>query len=127
VTVKYVVGGRNKQVLPQWKCHWCNIQFDNMGSVIFFECSVATLLYVTVTVPNSSITNGGYKKTIYTPLLFERLQSCSASSRILGQNSTQILKYVLFNIGADSLPITHYIKKIVMVTSLPLVTVSTGL
>jgi hypothetical protein len=38
VTVKHVVGGRNKQVLPQWKCHWCNIQFDNMGSVIFFEC-----------------------------------------------------------------------------------------
>jgi hypothetical protein len=36
--VKHVVGGRNKQVLPQWKCHWCNIQFDNMGSVIFFEC-----------------------------------------------------------------------------------------
>jgi hypothetical protein len=25
VTVKHVVGGRNKQVLPQWKCHWCNI------------------------------------------------------------------------------------------------------
>jgi hypothetical protein len=38
VTVKHVVGGRNKQVLPQWICHWCNIQFDNMGSVIFFEC-----------------------------------------------------------------------------------------
>jgi hypothetical protein len=39
VTVKHVVGGRNKQVLPQCICHWCNIQFDNMGSVIFFECS----------------------------------------------------------------------------------------
>ncbi len=38
VTVKHVVGGRNKQVLPQWICLWCNIQFDNMGSVIFFEC-----------------------------------------------------------------------------------------
>ncbi len=23
---------------PQWICLWCNIQFDNMGSVIFFEC-----------------------------------------------------------------------------------------
>ncbi len=42
VTVKHVVGGRNKQVLPQWKCHWCNIQFDNMGSVIFFECVYLT-------------------------------------------------------------------------------------
>jgi hypothetical protein len=40
VTVKHVVGGRNKQVLPQWICHWCNIQFDNMGSVIFFECGL---------------------------------------------------------------------------------------
>jgi hypothetical protein len=39
VTVKHVVGGRNKQVLPQWICLRCNIQFDNMGSVIFFECS----------------------------------------------------------------------------------------
>ena len=38
VTVKHVVGGRNKQVLPQWICLRCNIQFDNMGSVIFFEC-----------------------------------------------------------------------------------------
>ncbi len=38
VTVKHVVGGRNKQVLPQWICLWCNIQFDNMGSVIYFEC-----------------------------------------------------------------------------------------
>ncbi len=38
--VKHVVGGRNKQVLPQWKCHWCNIQFDNMGSVILFECGL---------------------------------------------------------------------------------------
>jgi hypothetical protein len=44
VTVKHVVGGRNKQVLPQWKCNWCNIQFDNMGSVIFFECiTVSTM------------------------------------------------------------------------------------
>jgi hypothetical protein len=41
VTVKHVVGGRNKQVLPQWKCHWCNIQFDNMGSIIFFECGLS--------------------------------------------------------------------------------------
>ena len=38
VTVKHVVGGRNKQVLPQWICLRCNILFDNMGSVIFFEC-----------------------------------------------------------------------------------------
>ncbi len=44
VTVKHVVGGRNKQVLPQWICLWCNIQFDNMGSVIFFECRVARVL-----------------------------------------------------------------------------------
>jgi hypothetical protein len=42
VTVKHVVGGRNKQVLPQWKWNWCNIQFDNMGSVIFFECSLVS-------------------------------------------------------------------------------------
>jgi hypothetical protein len=35
-TVKHVVRGRNKQVLPQWICLRCNIQFDNMGSVIFF-------------------------------------------------------------------------------------------
>jgi hypothetical protein len=37
-TVKHVVGGRNKQVLPQWICLRCNIQFDTMGSEIFFEC-----------------------------------------------------------------------------------------
>ncbi len=36
VTVKHVVRGRNKQVLPQWICLRCNIQFDNMASVIFF-------------------------------------------------------------------------------------------
>ncbi len=46
MTVKHDIGGRNKQVLPQWICHWCNIQFDNMGSVIFFECS--TVHYITV-------------------------------------------------------------------------------
>ncbi len=37
VAVKHVVGGRNKQVLPQWICLCCNIQFDNMGSVIFLS------------------------------------------------------------------------------------------
>ncbi len=37
VPVKHVVRCRNKQVLPQWICLRCNIQFDNMGSVIFFE------------------------------------------------------------------------------------------
>ncbi len=41
VTVKHVVRGRNKQVLPQWICLRCNIQFDNMGSVIFLECTHA--------------------------------------------------------------------------------------
>jgi hypothetical protein len=44
VTVNHVVGGRNKQVLSQWICLRCNIQFDNMGSVIFFECH-CTFLY----------------------------------------------------------------------------------
>ncbi len=39
VPVKHVVGRRNKQVLPQWICLRCNIQFDNMGSVIFFQCA----------------------------------------------------------------------------------------
>jgi hypothetical protein len=48
VTVKHVVRGRNKQVLPQWICLRCNIQFDNMGSVIFFECIITggTLLEI---------------------------------------------------------------------------------
>ncbi len=45
VTVKHVVGEAEiNQVLPQWICLRCNIQVDNMGSEIFFECTCDQLI-----------------------------------------------------------------------------------
>ncbi len=55
VTVKHVVGGRNKQVLPQWICLRCNIQSDNMGSVIFFECGLPIFCCRKIGGPNVGI------------------------------------------------------------------------
>ena len=34
-----LLGAEINQVLPQWICLRCNIQVDNMGSEIFFECT----------------------------------------------------------------------------------------